>query len=94
MITAWLNISQYCGQLAKKANGILVSIRNSIANRIREIIIPLYSAVGRLHLKYHVHFCTPHYKKGIEAIQCVQRRVTKLVRDLEHKPYEEQLREL
>jgi len=70
-------------------------IKNSVSSRVREMILPLCSALMKPHPEYCIQFWSSQHKKGmLELLKRVQRRATEMIRGLEHIPYEDRLRDL
>lgn len=54
-----LNMTQQCELAAQKPNHILGCIKRNVANRSREVIVPLYSSLVGLQLEHSVQLWGP-----------------------------------
>lgn len=61
LVDSKLNMSQ-CALAAKRGKHILGCIEHNIACQLREVNIPLYSALVQPHFEYNVQFWAPQYK--------------------------------
>ncbi|KAF7237926.1 Tumor necrosis factor receptor superfamily member 19L, partial [Varanus komodoensis] len=94
LVDCRLNMSQPCGAAAKRANATRGCTAGSVASRLREVLLPLYTTLVRPQLEYCARFWAPHYGKDVARLESEQRRATRLVAGLQGMPYEARLREL
>ncbi|KAJ7420089.1 hypothetical protein WISP_50318 [Willisornis vidua] len=87
-------MSRQCVLTAPRASCTLGNIKRIMASRSREVILPLYSIIVRPCLEYFNRLWDPQYKKDVDEMEQLQRRVMKMLRGLEHLSCEDRLGEL
>jgi len=73
-----LDMSHQCVLEAWKANCILGCIKRSVASRLREGMLPIYSALVRRHLESCIQIWSPQHKIDMDLFERVRRRATKM----------------
>ena len=78
-----MKVSEQCGIAASKKYNI----------QGKQLIIPLYKAILRLHLEYCIQARRPYRKKDIDTLEHIQRKATKIIPEPRDLSYEERLKE-
>lgn len=86
-----LKFSSHAQATVAKCNRILGFIRRSVASRNSSVILPLYAALVRPLLEYCIQFWRPTNKGELLALEGVQRRATRMIKEVKGLPYEKRL---
>ncbi|KAJ7415474.1 hypothetical protein WISP_78101 [Willisornis vidua] len=68
LVSERLYITQQCAFTAQKGNCVLDCIKSSVASRLGQVILPLYSTLVRSHLEYYIQLWGPQYRKDINLL--------------------------
>jgi len=94
MISQSLNMEHQVMNAVTKASTALSILRKTFKFWTPSTFRNLYTAFVRPHLEYAAPAWSPYRKKDILALERVQKRATKLVRQLKNLSYEERLAKL
>jgi hypothetical protein len=89
-----LKFTHHISQIVSKANSRLGLIKSMFQNLDSSILLPLYKSLVRPLLEYCVSVWNPTLKMNINEIEKVQRRATKLIKEIKHLDYPSRLKYL
>ena len=86
-----LKFDKHINSAVNKANQILGIIKRNFTFMDETIFLKLYKALVRPHLEYGQSVWYPHLKRQTQLIENVQRRATKLLKNIKNLSYKERL---
>ena len=89
-----LKFDKHINNIVSKAQRTLALIKHTFDYMDRDMFLILYKSIIRPLLEYATCVWSPYLKKDIRKLESVQRRATKLVKDICNFSYEERLRSL
>ena len=87
-----LFVSHNCAKAVSKGQQMTGFIYRTVSYKSIETVVPLYKALVRPHLEYSAQVWAPYLRKDIDALERVQRRVTRMIKCISTLPYEERLK--
>ena len=82
-----MKFSEQCGIAASKGNQVLGLIRRTSTYKEQQLTVPLYKEIVRPYLEYCIQAWRPYRKKGIDKLERIQRRATKMIPELRDLSY-------
>ena len=82
IISSNLKVADHCRHAYATANRMLGLLSRTVKFRNVDIMVRLYKSLVRPHLEYSASIWNPHYEKDKVLLEKVQRRFTRLFKDL------------
>ena len=89
-----LKFRKHVGAICNKANRMIGLVRRTFKYMDKEIFLTLFKSMIRPHVEYACTVWDPLLKGDIKQIEKVQRRATKLLKEIKDDPYPERLKYL
>ena len=94
LVDGKLDTSHMHALAAWKINCVLGCIERSVDSRWKEETLSPCSVLVRPCLEFHVKMWSSLQRRVMDLLECIQRRVAKVIQGMEHLSYEDRLREL